>query len=115
MRSRISIFKEFIPLYRVSILPNRNNQIHIHIPKEKSVSGGDDLRSMENNAELLTCILPCSFPCGSCTRMEPKIVKYSLQLLEKKRCDLVEDNEKEQLLKRLIRMEAMLTELINNR
>lgn len=115
MRSRISIFKKFIPLYRVSILPNRNNQIHIHIPTDKNASAGDDLRSMENNDELLTCGSPCSFAGGSCSKMEPKIVKYSLQLLDKKRCDQVEEREKEDLLNRLKRMEAMLNELINNR
>lgn len=115
MRSRISIFKKFIPLYRVSILPNRNNQIHIHIPVDKNARRGDDLQSIENNDELMTCGSPCLFPGGSCSKMEPKIVKYSLQLLDKKRCDQAEEREKEDLLNRLRKMETMLNELVNNR
>lgn len=116
MRSRISVFKKFIPMYRVSILPNRSNEIQIHFPADKNINGVDrDLRSIENNEEVLTCASPCSFPGGSCTKMEPKIVKYSLQLLDKKRCDQAEESGKEELLNRLSRMEAMLTELLNNR
>lgn len=115
MRSRISIFKEFIPLYRVSILPNRSNQIHIHILADKSTISRDDLRSMENNGGLLSCVSPCSFPGGSCSQMESKIVKYSLQLLDKKRCDQAEESEKEELLNRLTKIEEMLAELMNNR
>lgn len=115
MRSRISIFKSFIPLYQVSILPNRNNHIHIHIPAEKNSNRGGDLRSMENNGEMLDCLSPCLFPCGTCAQMESKIVKYSMQLLEKKRCDEAEESEKEALLSRLRKMENMLTELLNNK
>lgn len=102
-------------MYRVSILPNRNNQIHIHIPVEKNANGVEDLRAMENNDSLLACVAPCSFPGGSCSKMEPKIVKYSLQLLEKKRCDDAEESEKEELVNQLRRIEARLMELTNNR
>lgn len=115
MRSRTSIFKKFIPLYRISILPNRSNEIHIHTPADKNVSNGGDLRSMENNEGLLNCLMPYSFLSSSCSKMEPKIVKYSLQLLDKKRCDEAEEFEKEELLNRMNRIESMLTELLNNR
>lgn len=71
----------------------------------------NDLQLLEGNG-MMACVVPCSYVGGSCSKMESKIVKYSWQLLDKKRCALEEESEKNELLNRLTRMEQLLAELM---
>lgn len=108
VRSRISLFQHFIPLYKVSVLPNIRNQVLIHLPPAES---DNKLADIESNSKLLECISSCLFFGNRCSSMEPKIVKYSWKVLDKKVNDFYEEKEKIDLKNRILFIEKRLTDI----
>lgn len=99
---RFELFDESKSIHRIRIKPNANNQILI--PDSGS---NDDVNQTDDNLTPLLCIhhLSCS---NRCTRMEPKIVKLALQVLDKRTNEQHDEHEKEQFNKRITKMEATL-------
>lgn len=107
-RSRISLFKDFIPMYKVSVLPNVHNQVLIPIPPDAS---NNKLTTIESNSRTLECVSSCLYFGNQCSRMEPKIVKYSWHVLEKKVNEFDDEKEKIDLKNQISFIEKRLTDI----
>lgn len=111
LRSRISLFKSFLPLYKVSVQPNAGNQVLIHVPLSKNSQPEEaEPLILRENAKLLGCSKQC------CASMEQKLVKDSLRLIDRKLYADNDDDERTLILNRLNRIERKLeefTEAIN--
>lgn len=122
-RSKISIFKSFIPLYRISILPNSNNVVHIPLPQgnENTLDDAVELEMKNFIGGKSSRKLQCCHFFSCCSHMEQKIVKYSFNVLEKK-SHSVDDFDQEIIIKRLnnieqsmVRLERLVLELNQRR
>lgn len=106
LRSRISLFKEFLPLHRVSVQPNAGNQVLIHVPLSKASTPGDvETMSLREEAPLVGCSKHC------CSMMERKIVKGAIQLLDRQQHGQNEDDQLELILSRIKRLDEAVAEL----
>lgn len=104
-RSRISVFKTFIPTYKIRVKPNDNNQILVE------TFASDSKKDMiENDFAPVECISGC--PCaGRCSRMEKKIIKLASNVLEKIKREKYEEAEKEHYKNRIVNIEASLHDI----
>lgn len=107
LRSRISLFKSFLPLYKVSVQPNASNQVLIHIPLNKNSEPEEaEPLILRTEAKLLGCSKPC------CSAMEQKIVKDSIRLIDRKLYAENDDDERTLILNRLNQIEKSLEKVV---
>lgn len=102
-----SKFDELKSIYHIRVKPNDNNQILI-----PDLNTHEDASDMSDNLRPLRCIhiLTCSDPCA---RMDAKIVKLSFSVLEKNAHADQDENEREQLNKRMTKMETTLQSILD--
>lgn len=72
----------------------------------------EDVSYISDNLRPLRCIhfLTCSDPCA---RMDSKIVKLAIQVLEKNALDEKDENEREQLNNRMAKIETSLQTILD--
>lgn len=107
-RTRISVFKELKPTFQIKVKPNANNQILIPVDleqKQKSDAIDIDEKPVECHDFL------SSF--GRCSRMDNKIVKLALFVLEKIKHEKYEEIEKDIMNERISKIEASLENITN--
>lgn len=112
-RSRISVFKTLVSAYKIRIRPNENNQIKASQLSPKNTIDSVDYKIDTETDQLkaLECLRCCS--CfGDCFRMDRKIVKSSLHVLEKMRSEQEEEDDKEQLKTQIRNIEQSLSEIM---
>lgn len=114
-RSRISVFKTLVSAYKIRVRPNENNQIKAaQRSTNKEIDAVDDLKAGMGSSQLkaLECIGCCS--CfGDCFRMDRKIVKSSLHVLDKVRDEREEEDDRELLKTRIQNIEQRLDQIID--
>lgn len=102
----VNALEETKSIYHIRVKPNDYNQILIPSnPNEEESDFGDNLRP-------LRCIhfFSCSDPCA---RMDSKIVKHALQVVDKNAIQKNDDNEYELLNNRITKMEKTLTTILD--
>lgn len=102
-----SKFDETKSIYHIRIKPNDYNQILI--PDLNTHEGVSDI---SDNLRPLRCIhfLTCSDPCA---RMDSKIVKLAFKVLEKNANEEKDENEREQINKRMTKIETTLQTILD--
>lgn len=120
----MSLFPSFLPLNTLKVYPNENNELKIPMPQnldKKSteieleaesnfVSSSDDKRTFYQDIEYASNTRGCSG--GYCTKMEPKIVKYAGQVLEKKKFNLEKIEEKKKVDERIGKIEKSIEQIL---
>lgn len=113
-RSRISVFKALVSAYKIRIRPNENNQIKAAQRLSKNDIDAVDYKAGMGSSQLkaLECIGCCA--CfGDCFRMDRKIVKSSLHVLDKLRDEREEEDDKELLKTRIEKIEQSLDQILD--
>lgn len=100
-------FDDLKSISHIRVKPNDNNQILI---PEWNVN--DEVSETGDNLRPLKCmhIFSCSDPCA---RMDSKIVKFAIQVVEKNAQEEAEENVKEQMDKRITKIEHTLDVIVN--
>ncbi|XP_055300695.1 transient receptor potential cation channel protein painless-like [Sitodiplosis mosellana] len=107
-RATISVFKELKPVFQVRVKPNDNNQISLPVPidYEKKTD------AIENEMQPIQC--HNCFSCfGKCSRMDKKIVKLAMVVLDKVKMEKFEEIEKDLLNDRIGKIEVSLENITN--
>lgn len=99
--------EELKAIYHIRVKPNDYNQILI-----PDLNTQEDASDISDNLRPLRCIhfFTCSDPCA---RMDSKIVKHALQVLEKNASDEKDEYEREQLHKRMTKIETTLETILD--
>lgn len=94
-----SKFDEMRSIYQIRVKPNDYNQILI-----PDLGTNEDASDISDNLRPLRCIhfFTCSDPCA---RMDSKIVRLANQVLEKNAHDEKDENEHEELMVRITKIE----------
>lgn len=112
-RSRISVFKALVSAYKIRVLPNDNNQIKA--AQRKPQNTVDTIDHMMDNATSHLKALQCIGCCGcvgDCFRMDRKIVKSSLYVLDKCRAEQDDEKDRQQLETRMRHIEHSLQQIV---
>lgn len=105
-RARISVFKDMKPNFQVKVKPNVNNQIllSVDLDYEKKTD------AIDFDYKPVGCTKCCS--CfGHCSRMDKKIVKLALCVLERIKVEKYEEIEKDLMNKRIHNIEESLEKI----
>lgn len=113
----ISVFPDYLPLKKLSVLPNVNNVVRIPIKKEKfQLFDDDDIEDPIKHSKSLDCpmniSLCCIFGNQRCSRMEKKIVKYAKNVLDSKDRENESENERNELQKRIVNIEKRIEQIL---
>lgn len=120
----MSLFPSFLPLNTLKVYPNENNALKIPMPQilnknpienemeveSTFVSSSDEKRTFYQDIEYASKSRGCIG--GHCGRMEPKIVKYARQVLEKKKFNLERIEEKERVNERIEKIEKSVEQIL---
>lgn len=100
-------FDELKSIYHIRVKPNDYNQILI--PDLNTHEGSSEI---SDNLRPLRCIhfFTCSDPCA---RMDSKIVTLAIQVIEKNALNEKDENERDQLIERMTRMETSLQTILD--
>lgn len=109
-RSKINVFKMFIPAYRIHVKPNDNNLIFIETAETASENGLLKKENSDHDLASVGCMNGC-LCAGHCSRMEKKIIKLASAVLEKVRNEKEEAAEREQYKNKIENIEASLHDL----
>lgn len=99
-------FDELKSIYHIRIKPNDYNLILI-----PDLNTHEDVSDISDNLRPVRCLhfLTCNDPCA---RMDPKIVKLAIKVLEKNANEEKDENEREQLNKRMTKIETTLQSIV---
>lgn len=111
----ISVFPDYLPLKKLSVLPNANNIVRIPIKREKfQLYDDDDIEDPLKTSKSLDCPMPlcCIFGSQRCARMEKKIVKYAKCVLDSKDSETELENERIELHRRIGNIENRIEQIL---
>lgn len=106
--AQISVFKDLKPTFQATVKPNANNQIlfPMDFESEKKTDTIDIYEKPVECTNFFSCF-------GKCARMDKKILKLALLVLEKIKLEKYEDVEKDLLKDRISKIEASLENITN--
>ncbi|KAG4068728.1 hypothetical protein HA402_002419 [Bradysia odoriphaga] len=113
----ISVFPDYLPLKKLSVLPNANNLVRIPIKREKyQLFDDDDIEDPIKTSKSLDCPLNLSLCCifgnQRCSRMEKKIVKYAKLVLDSKNRENELEIERNELQRRIGNIENRIEQIL---
>lgn len=113
----ISVFPDYLPLKKLSVLPNVNNVVRIPVKREKfQLFDDDDIEDPIKTSKSLDCPMSLSLCCifgnQRCSRMEKKIVKYAKLVLDSKDKEKEFENERNELQRRIGNIENRIEQIL---
>lgn len=111
------MFPDYLPLHKLSVLPNANNIVRIPIKREKyQLFDDDDIEDPTKTSKSLDCPLSLSLCCmfgnQRCSRMEKKIVKYAKLVLDSKDRENEQEAERNELQRRIGNIENRIEQIL---